>query len=213
MTLKSCQRTTSELICLFEKRLPTEVSESDLLYVCLNIHIMADIKPFHLFLLPAHEAHLCVVRALTHWQSIAQIKEGFLFPRITSNDMIVEDSVMVSILFFCLADIVRTTTIQSAQIFLEMFRNNLLDVARDPWPYGTHSFRRGGCQYLACEKRWSLKTLCEWGGWSEDFTNLTIIKYLLAWNDDVLIPREDFLNPDRPPAVRCFSCGRTCYCA
>ncbi|KZT08486.1 uncharacterized protein LAESUDRAFT_735999 [Laetiporus sulphureus 93-53] len=67
--------------------------------------------------------------------------------------------------------------------------------------------------YVFRERRWSLRKLCDWGGWSTNFTSLTIIKYLISWNDDPLEPREDFLNPNRAPAVRCPQCGRSCHCA
>src|SRR5437667_8695888 len=49
---------------------------------------------------------------------------------------------------------------------MEYFRNNLIDLGEDPTPYGTHSFRRGGCQYLCSERRWDIRKLCDWGGWS-----------------------------------------------
>ncbi len=45
-----------------------------------------------------------------------------------------------------------------------MFRNNLLDVKIDPIPYGTHSFRHGGCQWMSVQLRWPLRRICEWGG-------------------------------------------------
>ncbi|KAJ7462922.1 DNA breaking-rejoining enzyme [Mycena latifolia] len=85
--------------------------------------------------------------------------------------------------------------------FLEMFRNNLLDIGLDPYPYGTHSFRRGGCQYFASHRRWSLRRICEWGGWSMEFSNLTIVKVA-----------RDFLNPNQKITERCSACGRTCAC-
>lgn len=93
-----------------------------------------------------------------------------------------------------------------------MFRNNLIDIGIDPAPYGTHSFRRGGCQWLATDRRWVLKKICEWGGWSTEFTHLTIVKYLISWNDDPLLPREDYFNFNLVPTVQCYSCGRSCNC-
>jgi hypothetical protein len=102
---------------------------------------------------------------------------------------------------------------KTTEQFLEMFHNNLLDVGIDPHPYGTHSFRHGGCQYLASERRWPLRRICEWGGWSTEFTHLTIVKYLISSNDDPMERREDFFNPERVPVAKCFSCGRSCPCA
>ena len=46
---------------------------------------------------------------------------------------------------------------------MEYFRNNLIDIGEDITKYGTHSFRRGGCQYLASERRWDIRKLCDWG--------------------------------------------------
>ncbi|KAF8907239.1 hypothetical protein CPB84DRAFT_293052 [Gymnopilus junonius] len=99
----------------------------------------------------------------------------------------------------------------TSEQFLELFRNNLLDIGVDPIPYGTHSFRHGGCQYLASNRHWPLRQICDWGGWSVEFSNLTIVRYLISWNDNPVDTREDYFNPARQPAERCFQCGRTCH--
>ncbi|KAG2130843.1 uncharacterized protein EDB93DRAFT_68515 [Suillus bovinus] len=101
----------------------------------------------------------------------------------------------------------------SLEQFLELFRNNLLDIGIDPAPYGTHSFRRGGCQYLHVERRWHLRRICEWGGWSTEFTNMTIVKYLISSNDDPAEPREHFFNPNQQPTIKCRQCGQCCSSA
>ncbi|KAF9072883.1 DNA breaking-rejoining enzyme [Rhodocollybia butyracea] len=74
----------------------------------------------------------------------------------------------------------------SSDQFLAGFRNNLLDIGVDPSPYGTHSFRRGGAS-----------------GFPTDFSYMTIVKYLISWNDDPRNPRE----------ISCPLCGRTCECS
>ena len=94
-----------------------------------------------------------------------------------------------------------------------MFRNNLIDIGIDHIAYGTHSFRRGGCQWLAVEARWHLRKICEWGGWSLEYSHLTIVKYLISWNDDPSQAREDFFDLNRAPVVQCFACGRSCPCS
>ncbi|KAH9161104.1 hypothetical protein EDB89DRAFT_1914099 [Lactarius sanguifluus] len=101
----------------------------------------------------------------------------------------------------------------TAECFLEMFRNNLIDIGVDPVAYGTHSFRRGGCQWLASDLWWPLQWICEWGGWSTEFTHLTIVKYLISWNNDPSQNWEDFFNLNRAPALKCFACGRSCCCS
>jgi hypothetical protein len=158
---------------------------------------------------------MCPVRALAQWLMICGNTEGYVFRRIVAGDrvdMVNRPLVYVShvTLWSDTADLV---LLQSCEQFLEMFRNNLLDIGRDPWPYGTHSFRRGGCQWLSSGCRWPLRRICDWGGWSLDFSSMTIVKYLISWNDDPLERREDYLNPNRTPALKCYSCGRSCHCA
>jgi hypothetical protein len=103
--------------------------------------------------------------------------------------------------------------VQAAGQFLENFRNNLLEIGVDPFTYGTHSFRRGGLQYLASEKRWPIRKLCEWGGWSVAFGPDVIVRYLYNWNDNPVAKREDFMNPEAQKGTHCSYCGRTCACA
>jgi len=105
------------------------------------------------------------------------------------------------------------TCFQTSKQFLETFRNNLIDIGVDPSPYGTHSFCRGGCQYLSSDRHWSLHWICKWGGWSTEFSSMTIVKYLISWNDDPTEAHDDFFNPDRTPTVKCSYCGRSCACA
>ncbi|KAN0084001.1 hypothetical protein V8E55_007505 [Tylopilus felleus] len=159
-------------------------------------HQNGEIKPFFLYALHESEAHLCAVRALADWIVASRISSGYLFRKITSGDRVTE-----------------TNAPMTSEQFLELFRNNLLDIGVDPAPYGTHSFCRGGCQYLHINKRWSLRRICEWGGWSQELTNLTIVKYLISLSDEPMEPREHYFNPDRCPVVKCPHCGRSCACA
>ncbi len=46
-----------------------------------------------------------------------------------------------------------------------------------------------------------------------EFSHLTIVKYLILWNDDPLQGWDDFFNFDRAPALMCFACGWSCYCS
>ena len=58
--------------------------------------------------------------------------------------------------FMCKFDV-----FQTAAEFLELFRLNLCDIQINPDPYGTHSFRQGGCQYLHLEQWWPIHLICE----------------------------------------------------
>ncbi|KAG2032395.1 DNA breaking-rejoining enzyme [Suillus americanus] len=159
-------------------------------------HQNRDIKPFYLWVLPSDEAHICPARALAAWLCESKLTAGYLFRKVASGDCIAE-----------------ANSPMSSEQFLELFRNNLLDINIDPAPYGTHSFHRGGCQYLHVERRWHLSRICEWGGWSTEFTNMTIVKYLISSNDDPAEPREHFFDPNQRPSIKCRQCGRCCSCA
>ncbi|KAJ3751803.1 DNA breaking-rejoining enzyme [Lentinula raphanica] len=155
-----------------------------------------DIKPFVFWELPEEFQHLCVVRALAAWLKKTRMTQGFVFRKIRAQDRRAEENEPMP-----------------SEQFLEMFRHNLLDIKVDYVPYGTHSFRRGGCQWLSVERRWPLRQICEWGGWSQDFSHLTIVKYLISWNDNPHVDRDDFFNMHRLPAVACPTCNRSCHCA
>ncbi|KAK0462316.1 DNA breaking-rejoining enzyme [Desarmillaria tabescens] len=156
-----------------------------------------DIPPFVLRALPAHMAHLCPVRALAEWIDASEITQGYLFPNIDKRDR----------------PITVKNTAMKPEVFLQLFRNNLCDLGEPPYAYGTHSFHCGGCQWLSVDLQWSIRQICEWGGWSTDFTHLTIVKYLISWNDVTMLRREDFFKLDREATIKCWSCGCTCACA
>ncbi|KAF8998884.1 hypothetical protein BDZ89DRAFT_969739, partial [Hymenopellis radicata] len=132
-------------------------------------HQYGDIKPFIIRMFPEYMAHLCPVRAVAKWISHSQIKTGFIFRKMNKDHL----------------PIILKQSPLTAEKFLEYFRNNLVDIQNDCLhSYGTHSFRRGGCQWLSVELRWPLRQICEYGGWSTDFSHLTIVKYLISWNDN-----------------------------
>jgi len=130
-------------------------------------HQFGEVKPFVLYPLTPEEVHLCAFRAVAKWIKASGIMTWYLFQRMASGDRAsAGDAAM------------------SSEKFLEMFCLNLLDIAVDPSPYGTHSFRCGGCQYFSSVRRWSLRRICDWAGWSTEFSSLTIVKYLISWNDN-----------------------------
>ncbi|GBE83361.1 hypothetical protein SCP_0504090 [Sparassis crispa] len=159
------------------------------------------IAPFYLYL-DTTRPWMCPVQAFAQWWVICRKlgiePQGYVFRK-----RIGQDGVSVN-----------AGDAMSNDAFLECFRNNLCDIKVDPRPYGTHSFRRGGCQYLAMVLRWLLWHICTWGGWAEDFDNpRTIFKYLLSWTDTPMLERQDYFNPKRAESDPCTACGRTCPCA
>ncbi|KAJ7113733.1 hypothetical protein C8R43DRAFT_1138578 [Mycena crocata] len=147
------------------------------------------IRPFYLYALPDEEAHLCPVRAYWNWTAASGIQNGYLFPKIGAGDRIITDK----------------NEPMLAGDFSEIFRNHLLDIGIDPYPYGTHSFHHKGCQYLHLYRRWSLRNICSWGGWSIEFSSLTIVKYLISFCDD---PASLSSPSSSPPASSSSSSSR-----
>lgn len=172
-----------------------------------------EIKPFFLYF-NREEPWLCVPSLLLEWLHISQIKSGPLFrpfrandlPNLTKNVALVCCSLRKEV---CIILII----LLSPSVFRTNFRLNLQDIQENPWLYGGHSFRRGGVQYFCSEKRWNIRKLCSWGGWSLEFESLTIMRYLLGNNDDPVHICEDYMNPERQGGVLCGYCGRSCSCA
>ncbi|KAG1785018.1 uncharacterized protein HD556DRAFT_1451182 [Suillus plorans] len=163
-------------------------------------HQYGGIAPFYIYADP-DRPWMCLLRAFAIWWLLAHERHedlnGFIFRK-----KIGVDGISVS-----------PTDCMTSDSFLECFRNNLLDISVDPRPYGTHSFRRGRCQFLHTVRGWSFQKICDWGGWAENFDNPgTIFKYLLSWNDNPAEAREHYMNPNRPGCDPCYSCGRTCHC-
>ncbi|KAH7378660.1 hypothetical protein BKA64DRAFT_585705, partial [Cadophora sp. MPI-SDFR-AT-0126] len=82
-----------------------------------------------------------------------------------------------------------------ASSFLEAFRRHLFEIGRDPNAYSMHSFGRGGTQHFSSIEGWTIRKLCDGGGWLLNFDNLTIVRYLSGVKDDPVNPRESFLMP------------------
>ncbi|KAJ3555760.1 hypothetical protein NP233_g12131 [Leucocoprinus birnbaumii] len=91
-----------------------------------------DIKPFVLHELPQDMEHLCPVRAYSWWVLTSRQNTGYVFRRLNVGDRLGEGN-----------------TCMTSSAFLEMFRTNLTEIGVDYIPYGTHSFRRGGTQWMS----------------------------------------------------------------
>ncbi|KAK7006110.1 hypothetical protein R3P38DRAFT_2555486 [Favolaschia claudopus] len=151
------------------------------------------VKPFRLYMRDECEAYLCPVRAIAAWILSARKESGPLFRKMNSGDRVSDEPL-------------------ASDTFLEWFRNCLVDVDVYPFPYGTHSFRRGGCQFLSAYLRWGPRKIADWGGWSTEFSWVTIVTYLISWADSEIIERENFLRPGMQPVLLCTVCGRNCGC-
>lgn len=184
---------------------------------------MIGIAPFYLY--PNYDRPwLCPVHLLAKWWQLTRLlgvdirdQGTYVFRKCMTGDHLSAnptDSMVCSFLSetphgtFILIDT------KSNETFLTCFQNNLCDVGVDPRMYGTHSFHRGGCQYLAMELRWPLRHICMWGGRAESFDNLgTIFKFFLLRVDTPTLERDDYMNPHCATAARCTTCRCTCFCA
>lgn len=101
---------------------------------------------------------MCPVRLFAQWWKLSNGKEGgFVFWKkigtrfsVDPMDRMACNSLVVKFFLFLTENLFP----QSSEAFLECFRKNLCYIGVDPQPYGTHSFRRGGCQYLAMVLHW-----------------------------------------------------------
>ncbi|KAJ7202615.1 DNA breaking-rejoining enzyme, partial [Mycena pura] len=153
------------------------------------------IKPFIIWRLPPHEAHLCPFRALCYWIHASRITSGYLFRNVNKWDQVSRlDKHMV--------------ILQTSRRYLEILRHTLLDIKIDPTEFGTHLLRRGGVYYFYIVKGYNIQEICLWGGWSTDYNISSVWRYIVSIMDDEKLNRVDFLNPDYS-RNRCFSCGRT----
>ncbi|KAJ7270884.1 hypothetical protein C8J57DRAFT_1065685 [Mycena rebaudengoi] len=146
-------------------------------------------------MLDPEEEYLCPVTAIARWIAVCGSQTtGPLFRHMSSGDRPSNDTRLAS------------------DTFLEWFRNLLVDIDVSPFLYGTHSFRRGGCQFLHIYLRWPIRKVADWGGWSTEYSWNTIVTYLINWTDNDVVERKYFLHPSMQPLLHCSVCGRTCSC-
>ncbi|KLO05934.1 hypothetical protein SCHPADRAFT_838709 [Schizopora paradoxa] len=164
-------------------------------------HQTGGVLPFYLY--PDRQRpHLCPVTAFCVWYNIVSTRfgscTGYVFRKRTGKNGVSADS---------------GESLSHASL-MESFKNNLMDISVNPDPYGTHSFRRGGAQWLAMVKRWPYRNICSWAGWSDNLDNpATLFKYLLSVVDAPIVKREEYMDPHRLGGDKCGVCGRSCPCA
>jgi len=179
-----------------------------------NIGLLG-ILPFVLYF-DRENPWLDVPTLLLEWLEISQIRSGYIFRPFNAYDQPVTKKNVTLVSISPAKRItahIPTKILQQQGVFLADFRTNLAEIDLDPLLFGGHSFRRGGVQYFSDILRWPLRKLCSWGGWSLDFDNFTIIRYLLGKNDEPLYSREQFLDPEPKLGTKCTGCGRECDCA
>ncbi|KAK6980501.1 hypothetical protein R3P38DRAFT_3466418 [Favolaschia claudopus] len=72
----------------------------------------------------------------------------------------------------------------TASVLSRSLSRDLQGLGYTSWAlYGTHSFRRGGCQYRIKVKRWSADMVAACGGWSQ-VEAVTMFRYFYSPNDN-----------------------------
>jgi len=129
-----------------------------------------NIKPFILHR-NDEEPFLCPVRAYLRWLNVRGNAPGPLFLSDKIGSLVAEKAL-------------------SYNSFKYRFEDELRKIGIWSWNlYGTHSFRRGGCQFYLHVRGKSIKAVCAWDGWSD----LSIaFRYMIGANDDVEV---DSLSP------------------
>lgn len=65
-----------------------------------------------------------------------------------------------------------------------MLNKDLQSLLYKRWAsYGTHSFRRGGCQFRMKHRGWSPDMVAAWGGWSQQEA-VTMYRYFFSPEDN-----------------------------
>jgi len=168
----------------------TNIEFSNEQYITLTLDKRKDapggnVKPFILHRNDT-EQFLCPVRAYLRWLKARGNAPGPLFLADKSGSLIVEK-------------------VLSYYSFKYRFEVELRDIGISSWNlYGTHSFRRGGCQYYMHFRGKTLCDICAWGGWDRIDVAL---RYMFGRNDEVEADRQEFTRPPRPNI--CSVCQRT----
>src|SRR3954454_13719580 len=159
-----------------------------MLFLFENTHfdgiINVDVKPFTLYR-NDEEKHLCPVRAFLHWLK---------WRGPTPGPMFLSDR----------QGVLSTGKRLSYSSFKNRYEIELREIGVWNWNlYGTHSFRRGGCQFYLHVRQKSLRDIYAWGDWSN---HSVAMRYMIGPNDDVGNSRQEFTRP--PKTSICSECRR-----
>lgn len=73
---------------------------------------------------------------------------------------------------------------QTSNVLSRALATDFQNIGDKKWSwFGTHSFRRGGCQYRIKHKQWDPATVAAWGGWSQTEA-VTMFRYFYSPRDN-----------------------------
>ena len=74
--------------------------------------------------------------------------------------------------------------VQTSSMLSHALATDLQSIGNKSWAlYGTHSFRRGGCQHRIKDNGWTADMVAAWGGWSQ-VEAVTMFRYFYSPNDN-----------------------------
>jgi hypothetical protein len=133
---------------------------------------------------------ICPVRALIrlamlYGEDVAL--SGPLFLRVNSTGAIMQPQPAVSLNLPPLSFATMSSLhlfFQTSGILSRALSKDLQNIGYLSWAlYGTHSFRRGGCQHRIKNKGWSVDMVAAWGGWTQ-VEAVTMFRYFYSPNDN-----------------------------
>ncbi|KAF5383851.1 hypothetical protein D9615_003799 [Tricholomella constricta] len=125
----------------------------------------------HVWVLHANDSDpmICPMRALIRLGMLYGENaplSGSLFLRVNKYGAVLQDAPV-------------TSTILSRAL-----TTDLQDLGYKSWAlFGTHSFRRGGCQHRIKDNYWTVDMVAAWGGWSQ-VEAITMFRYFYSPNDN-----------------------------
>jgi hypothetical protein len=132
------------------------------------------------------DTKLCPMRALIRVSMLYRSDRDLsrpLFLRVNKQGAVSEEPVVRMTCFQCFLPTL-TCSEQTNSILSRALTTDLQNLGYKSWSlYGTHSFRRGGCQYRIRHKDWTVAMVAAWGGWTQ-VEALTMFRYFYSPNDN-----------------------------
>ncbi|KAJ7628601.1 hypothetical protein FB45DRAFT_1079705 [Roridomyces roridus] len=160
-----------EVVSLKFENIDKIPGERKFLQVSLNTRKQSQTGVLHSWRLWANDSDpkICPMRAFILLASLygpSIKKAGPLFLRISAPGAVMQSQPV------------------TASILSRALSKDLQNLGYGSWAlFGTHSFRRGECQYRLKVKRWSAGEVAAWGGWSQ-VEAVTMYRYFFSPNDN-----------------------------
>lgn len=127
-----------------------------------------------------------------------QDRSGPLFLKVNKQGAVTDEPVVSFILTSSFMNAHYLCCSQTNTILSRALTSDLQTLGYLSWSlYGTHSFRRGGCQYQVRVQGWTVAMVAAWGGWSQ-VEAVTMFRYFYSPNDN----HEYMIEYDRNDAKR-----------